>query len=144
MTTDTQRDPLTILTEWEQAETQLQHFKALELKLRNEYVAVATDPNKLTGTQNIDLPNGYKATVVKKQNYNVNQQMVNDALDKMENISEEGKLLAERLIKWKAELSKTEYDKLPNQYKVIIDTCITVTPGTPSLEIKAPKTEAKL
>jgi len=133
-----------VLQQWEEANTQLQHFKSLELKLRNEYVALASDANKKIGTENIELGNGYKAKIVKKQNYNVNQNTVNAALDKMENISEEGKLLAERLIKWKAELSKTEYDQLPSQFKVIIDEVITITDGTPSLEIVSPKTEKRL
>jgi hypothetical protein len=138
------RDPIQVLTEWELAKVQMEQSKQLEVRLRNEYVALVSDPNKVTGTENIQLAAGYKAKIVKKQNHNVNQDTVNTALDKIENDSAEGKLLADRLIKWKAELSKTEYDQLPPKYKAMIDDCITVTPGTPTLEIVAPKTQGKL
>lgn len=134
-----------LLARWEKASTQLQKFKTEEMELRNEFVKFACDSNKKTGTENIDLSNGYKAKVVKKINYNVNQENVNLALDQIENIGgEAGKLIAERLIKWKAELSKTEYDLLDPKYKLIIDQVITTSDGTPSLEIIAPKSKKVL
>ncbi len=134
-----------LLARWEKASTQLQKFKTEEMELRNEFVKFACDSNKKTGTENIELSNGYKAKVVKKINYNVKQDEVNAALDKIENIGgEAGKLIVERLIKWKAELSKTEYDLLDPKYKVIIDEVITTSDGTPSLEIITPKSKKVL
>ena len=132
-----------ILQEWEVAATQLAILKADELRLRNEYVKLVSNPTKESGTENIELGAGYKAKIVKKQNYNVNQDTVNVALDKMENDSPEGKVYADQVIKWKAELSKTQYDLMPEKYRKMIDACITITPGTPSLEIVAPATKAK-
>ena len=132
-----------ILQEWEVAATQLAALKADEQRLRLEYIKLVSNPTKETGTENIELGNGYKAKIVKKLNYNVNQDTVNTALDRMENDSPEGKVFADLAIKWKAELSKTQYDLMPEKYRKMIDECITVRPGLPSLEIVAPPTKAK-
>lgn len=102
-------------------------------------------PNKKSGTERIELANGYEAKAVKKVNYNLNQDLVNDCLDAIENIGgAEGKIIAERLVKWKADLSMTEYKLLDPKYKVLIDKAITTTDGAPSLEIVAPKNTKKL
>lgn len=144
MTEQSKYTPEQILGQWEKAKTEMAKWKDLEMQCRVAYIEMVSDANKLTGTENIELQNGYKAKIVKKQNYNVNQDTVNDALDQIENTGEAGKLIAERLIKWKAELSKTEYDQLSDAHKKIIDNVITVTPGTPTLEIVAPKSKKQL
>lgn len=136
--------PEQVLTQWEKAKTEAAKWKDIENQLRVHYVEMVSNPNKLEGTENIELQNGYKAKIVKKQNRNVDQEKVNDALDQIENTGEAGKLIAERLIKWKADLSKTEYDLLSDAHRKIIDTVITVTPGTPTLEIVAPKSKRQL
>jgi hypothetical protein len=47
-----------------------------------------------------------------------------------------------KLIKWKPELAKTEYNKLTTEEKQIFDRCLVVKPGSPQLDIKIPKTPA--
>lgn len=144
MTVQTNPTPEQILAQWEKAKTEAAKFKELENQLRIAYVEAVSNPKKLAGTENIELGNGYKAKIVKKQNYNVNQDDVNKALDAIENSGPEGKFVSERLIKWKAELSKTEYDALSETHKKMIDEVLTVTPGTPTLEIVAPKSKKQL
>lgn len=45
----------------------------------------------------------------------------------------------DKLIKWKPELAKAEYNKLSTEEKQILDRCLVVKPGMPGLEIKIPK-----
>lgn len=132
-----------LLKKWEASKLQLETAKANEMDQRKAFVAFAFDPDKQSGTERIELENGYQAKAVKKLNYNVNQDTVNDALDKIENLDAQGKFIAERLIKWKAELSLTEYNQLEAKYKVIIDQVISTSEGAPSLEIVAPKNQKK-
>lgn len=128
-----------VLEQWESAKQSLEAAKIAEMDLRKTFVKFAFNTETLTGTERIDLANGYQAKAVKKLNYNVDQEKVNDALDKIENMDAEGKFIAERLIKWKADLSITEYKALPDKYKAIIDTVVTTSEGAPALEIIAPK-----
>lgn len=127
-----------ILKQWEDTKVTLETAKAAEMELRKTVMEFCFDPEKTTGTETIELANGYKLKCVKKINYNVDQEMVNEALDKIENLDSEGKFIVERVIKWKADLSLTEYKGLPDRYKAIIDTAITTSEGAPTLTIVAP------
>lgn len=141
------------LTAWERAKAALDAAKEAEMKLRKLYVALASDPTKQKGTENIVLGNGYKAKVVKKINFGwikgpddkVDVEAIHDAQDKIEAMGNEGAFLADRLFKWSCELSVSEYNKLepgnPTHAKIKaeLDAVIVTTEGAPTLEIVAPK-----
>lgn len=133
-----------LLEKWETSKTEMAAAQATEMDLRKQFVKFAFDPEKKSGTERIELANGYEAKAVKKVNYSVNQETVNSALDKIEALGPEGKFIAERLIKWKADLSLTEYKGLAPQYKVLIDEAVTTTDGAPTLEIIEPKSKKKM
>lgn len=132
---------------WEKAKATLDKAKEAEMALRKEYVALASDPTKEKGTENILLENGYKAKVVKKINYgfikdadgNTDWEAVMNAQDAIEKLGNEGAFIAERLFKWSADLSVSEYNKLDPKYKAIADKVIVTSEGSPTLEIVAPK-----
>jgi hypothetical protein len=128
-----------LLAQWEDSKSVLEVAKAAEMEQRKKVVSFAFDPNKEKGTERIPLENGYELKAVKKINYNVNQETVNNVLDKFESVSPENKFVAERLIKWEAALSVSEYNNLTEAQKKIIDECITTSDGAPTLEIVAPK-----
>jgi len=128
-----------LLEQWEQSKVALELAKDFEMSHRKAIVLFAFDPEKNSGTENVELANGYKLKSVKKLNYNVDQANVNAALDKIEAFGEKGKVIAERLIKWKADLSLSEYKTLSEEYKAIIDEVITISEGSPTLEIVKPK-----
>lgn len=128
-----------LLEQWECSKIALEIAKNNEMDLRKRVVDFAFDPEKKKGTENIELENGYKAKAVKKINYKVNQDTINSVLDRIENLGAEGKFIAERVIKWTADLSVSEYNDLDPKYKVILDEAITTTEGAPTLEIVAPK-----
>lgn len=120
--------------------------KDAEAALRREVLAEAFqfDPEALReGTENFELGNGYKLKAVFKISRNLNNE--NDAVDKVlskiEKAGAEGQFIAERLVKWKPELAVSEYKKLPEKFKKMIDEVVTSKEATPSLELVAPKSK---
>jgi hypothetical protein len=131
---------------WEAAVKALAAAKDAEAALRHEVLAEAFqfDPEALReGTENFELGNGYKLKAVFKISRNLNNE--NDAVDKVlskiEKAGAEGQFIAERLVKWKPELSVSEYKKLPEKFKKMIDEVVTSKEAAPSLELVAPKSK---
>lgn len=136
-----------LLIAWQEAEKQLEFFKAKEMELRKACVALLGDPNKKKGTENIELGNGYKAKIVKTERFGfikgsdnkTNREAIEQALQKIEAYGPAGELIAERLVAWKPELSVSEYNKLPDDMKAIIDEVLITSEGSPTFEIIEPK-----
>jgi hypothetical protein len=136
-----------ILTKWQKAKEALDIAKEFEIKVRTDAVHFAFDPTKQKGTERIELGNGYQAKAVKKINYGwikdsddkINKDAIETALNKIEDTGPAGELIAARLVKWTPDLSLTEYNQLPQEFKSIIDEVIVTTEGTPTLEIIEPK-----
>ena len=131
---------------WEQAVKALAAAKDAEAALRKEVLAeaFAFDPEALReGTENFELGNGYKLKAVFKISRNLNNE--NEAVDKVlvkiEKTGPEGVFIAERLVKWKPELSLTEYKKLPEKFKKLFDEVVISKEATPTLELVAPKSK---
>lgn len=131
------------ILQWTESAKKLAEAKEIELALRNEVIALNFEGHKESGTENVELGNGYKLKAVFKLNYRLNNtdDAVDKALSKLEKAGTEGAFIAERLVKWKPELSVTEYGKLDPKFKKIIDEVITTSPGTPSLELVEPKSK---
>jgi hypothetical protein len=147
---DALNDPLTKLTAWNAVSVELDRLKLLETHMRKAAVSIYF-PTGSEGTQNYDLGNGYKLKVVKKLNYKfAGNELVDKALDAIAKLGNdgEGKFIAERLVKFDPRLSATEYKaldpKIPAHKKIkdAIDAVLTITEGTPSLEVVAPKAGA--
>lgn len=141
------KTPQAILTEWQKASEQLERAKAVELKLRAEVVeAFPFDHNKVAGTQYTPLANGWRLKLVTKQNYNLAdaEGQTDAALAAIERSgrpedASANKLIAERLVKWKPQLSLKEYELLSSEHRAMLSNCLTITPGAPSLELVEPK-----
>jgi hypothetical protein len=137
-----------LLLSWEESKKALEVAKEKEMEQRKAVVAFAFDPNKESGTERIELGNGYQAKAVKKVNYGfvktedgkLNKAAIDKALAKIEKVGGTvGELIAERLVKWTPDLSLTEYKQLDEKFKKIIDEVIVTSEGAPTLEIIAPK-----
>ncbi len=129
---------------WEAAVKALAAAKDAEAALRKEVLAeaFAFDPEALReGTENFELGNGYKLKAVFKISRNLNNEneAVDKVLSKIEKTGPEGAFIAERLVKWKPELSISEYKKLPEKFKKLFDEVVTSKEAMPSLEVVAPK-----
>ena len=131
---------------WEVAVEALAGAKHAEAALRKEVLAeaFAFDPEALReGTENFELGNGYKLKAVFKISRNLNNEneAVDKVLSKIEKTGPEGQFVAERLVKWKPELSVSEYKKLPEKFKKLFDEVVTSKEAMPSLELVAPKSK---
>ena len=58
-----------LLLAWEESKKALEIAKEKEMEQRKAVVAFAFDPNKESGTERIELGNGYQAKAVKKVSY---------------------------------------------------------------------------
>jgi hypothetical protein len=131
-----------LLLKWEEAGKALAQAKETEMNLRASVIEAFYPTHKASGTENVELGNGFKLKAVFKQNYRLAAiEQVNEVLEKIEKINSEGKFVAERIVRWKPELDKKEYDNLGPTFKTIIDTVLIVSPATPALEIVEPKTK---
>ena len=142
-TKTTKRDEL--ILKWNEAQKTLAEAKAIEMELRYEVTATCFPVEAdFEGTENVDLGEGWKLKSV----FKLNRRLANSkgetdkALTKIEKLGADGEFVAERLVKWKPELSLSEYKKLPNNMRKIIDDVITATPGSPSLSLIEPKVKA--
>ena len=131
---------------WEESVKALAAAKEAEAALRKEVLAeaFAFDPEALReGTENFELGNGYKLKAVFKISRNLNNEneAVDKVLSKIEKTGPEGAFIAERLVKWKPELSVSEYKKLPEKFKKLFDEVVTSKEAMPSLELVAPKSK---
>jgi len=144
MNTTVNQDAL--IVQWQEAAKTLAAAKETESALRAEVLknAFAFDPEALReGTENIELGAGYKLKAVFKINRSFvgGQEAVEKALQKIEKTGPEGEFIAERLVKWKPELSITEYKTLPDKFRKVIDEIVTSKEATPALELVAPKSK---
>lgn len=133
------------IMEWQNSVKALAAAKEQEAELRKKVLSECFDyeEDDREGTQNVELGNGYKLKAVFKLSRRLDNKdnAVDDALSKMEASGAEGEFLAERIVKWKPELALSEYKKLPDKFKELIDTLITAKPGTPSLSLVEPKSK---
>lgn len=133
------------IQQWRTAKLIAAQAAAHELELRKALFATMF-PNAHEGMNTVPLGNGWELKGDYKFNYNLDRKAIDGVLDKIEALGERGKLIAERLVKFSPELSLTEYRKISgtdatDQDKVIaslINTVLTVKPGTPALEVKEP------
>lgn len=146
--------------DWTEAKEALTEAKEKEMSARLTLTS-SCFPTPKKGTQRYPLEGGYNVKLAFGWNYSLGvkgkisdqgtEVSVYDQVVALERdiaaLGPEGSLLVERLIKWKPELSVTEYEALSRdtaseaevRAKALIDELLTVTPKSPTLEIEAPK-----
>lgn len=126
------------LNEWWLTTQELKVVKAAESILRKDVFEKAF-PNPVEGTNKLNLGSGW----VLKATYGMNRKVIPDVL--FENTEQLINLEVpiDMLIRYKPEISVTIYKLLTESQKHIFDQCITVTPGSPSLEVVMPKAGKK-
>ena len=135
------------LATWDAAKDTLQRAKESEMEARKAVQAFAFGGIAKEGMNNQPLANGYTLKFGKKLNYNLSasNEAIDVAEDKAAKVGNRGTFLFERIVIWKPEFSKSEYNKLDaadptdKAVKELIDGLLTITEATGSLEIKEPK-----
>lgn len=140
----TERDAL--IMAHKQAVIELEAVKAKEMALRKK-LAETYFPNAKEGVNNLELGNGYKLKFTRKLNYRLaGKDDVDAALDDIEKLGNEGSFIGERLVRWKPDLSVSEYKRLlksgegiDNSIKHIIGRVLTISDAAPTIELVEPK-----
>lgn len=142
---------------WRNSKLRLDYEKAIEMEWRKA-VAMRFFPNPEKGTQRHELTGpaqGYTLKLVHKLDYKLPPQKENEKIDAVEDAicktGNEGAFIVDRLIKWSAELSVSEYNTLCENaekgsgdaiaIKKLIDSILTVKPASPTLELEPPKSK---
>jgi len=136
-TVEAKRD--TAIMKWSTAQSQLAYWKEVEAAARIEVLTLCYETPPDSGTVNYDLGKGFGLKAVFKENYKLDEKKLDGALDRIEKMGEAGELIVNRVIRWKPELSKTEYEAMPEAMRAILDEVVTISPGTPSLSLMTPK-----
>lgn len=135
---NTKRDAL--ILNWQESQKALAKAKEAESLARQEVIALFDAAPDASGTKNIDLGSGYTLKAVFKLNHKINGDVVK-MLEKIEKSGDEGKFIAERLVKFEPKLALTEYKNLPDKLRKIADEFIVTTPALPSVELVEPKSK---
>lgn len=143
---DISANPATIkanlLEAWKTANDKARAAVMIERDLRLQVIeAFSTETNEMaSGIENIDIGYGFDLKIQHKLDYKLDNandcEALDKALDAIETSMEGGKIIAERLVKWKPELSVSEYKLLGNEQRAMIDKVLTIKPASKSLEIK--------
>lgn len=137
-----------LLADWKAASTQLKILKADETALRAQVIeafSTETDPQK-SGVENVDVGWGYTLKIEHKLDYKLDTSDKLNPNDKVAKVLLEiergmpgGNIIADRLVKWKPEVSVTEYKLLSPENKTRIDKVLTIKPASKSVELVEPK-----
>lgn len=138
-----------LLMLWDSKKKAIEIAKEEEMDLR-KYIVGRAFPKKEEGTNKIDLGQGYQLKSVIKYNYKCDDNdKVENGLNKLAALGNEGSFIAERLVTWTPAFKLTEYrqlqedkekgSKFADEALKIITTFITITDAAPTLEIVEPK-----
>lgn len=138
-----------VLLLWQKSKEWLDKYKSLEMDLRKIAVKLTvTEPKE--GMNTVELGNGYQAKVQIKYNYKLGaNDVVENCLNEISSIGNEGAFIADRLVSWTPNFLLTEYRQLQEEatkgnetaQKIlkVTEKMLTITEAAPTLEIKEPK-----
>lgn len=131
------------LVTWFKLKAKLAKIKGEEAMLRSR-IFKHYFPAPTEGTKDNKVPLNDGTGAILQADYVINRTVDEQQLEALkEAMFAEGSNLPQldltKLVKWKPELAKTEYNKLTDAEKQIFDRCLVVKPGSPQMEIKIPK-----
>jgi hypothetical protein len=140
-----------LLMLWQKRKDAIETAKSDEMELR-KYIVGRAFPQKQEGMNNKELGQGYVLKASVKYNYNLaDNDTVEDCLNKISALGNQGSFIADRLVGWTPAFKLTEYRKLCEEKdngdqaaaKIlnIVNEMLTISEAAPTLEIKAPKSK---
>lgn len=129
-------EPIKLCQEWYAIQAEVRALQARERELRDQIAReiFALPASVREGTHATEI-GGVKLKLTMRQNYSLNKTELESALTAIERHGADGQLLAERLVKFKPELSVSEYKKAPDWARDLLSPALTIKPGMPTLEI---------
>jgi len=131
------------LKTWYALKQELDRVKSAEAMLRSR-IFKHYFPTPTEGTKDNKVPLNDGTGAIIQGDYVVNRNVDEAQLDGLRAaMFAEGSNLPQldltKLIRWKPELAKSEYNKLSDEERQVFDRCLVIKPGMPGLEIKIPK-----
>lgn len=133
-----------VLADWNASKVALANLTLQERELRKMVVDIFSDaqafPEMASGTESIDIGFGHDLKITHKLDYKLDNandcEELHKVLREIETSMEGGHIIAERIVKWKPELSVSEYKLLSPENKARLDRVLTIKPASKSVEIK--------
>jgi hypothetical protein len=131
------------LKKWYKLQEELAQVKAAEAMLRSR-IAKHFFPKPVEGSAENKYPLNDGTGAILQMDHTINRKVLEPELDAYrESLKVEGsnvlKLPLNKLIKWKPELSKSEYNKLTAEERKVCDSFLNIKDGAPQLKIVIPK-----
>lgn len=119
------------LDEWARLNKELKAIKDKEMLLRKKIFSCCfKDP--VEGTNTFNLADGWAI----KGKYVLNRKpdiaLINNRANDLRTVYG---INLDQLIKWSPELALSEYRKLTDEQRKVVDDCLTITEGSPSIEV---------
>lgn len=138
-----------LLLEWQKKKDAIEKAKEEEMELR-KYIVKREFPKPEEGMNTKDLGEGYQLKAGVKFNYKLaDNDVVEDCLNHIAALGNEGPFIADRLVGWTPSFKLTEYRLLceakdkgeERAIKIldIIEKMLTISEAAPTLEIKEPR-----
>lgn len=113
----------------------LELLKENEMKLRKEVFDLVSKKGEITkGTNNIALPDGWALKVVAKESVSVEESVLPAVRVKMREAG-----ITEDVFKFKPSLVASEFSRLTDMQKAIVNEALVTKPSAPEVKIIAPK-----
>ncbi len=145
------------LASWYQKSAALKDLRAEEMELRNKVIQYFFPNGLKEGTNDCEMPEGWKlkvtGVITRKVNVETIPAITQELMQAQEHLPEEEQVDISEFIKYKPELSITPYRKLIESIKItsgatqdhykkllsIFDQVLTITDGSPQVELTEPK-----
>lgn len=121
------------IARWKEADTNQKAWRELELTLRAELVGELFPRKDVTGTENHELPAGWKLSVTKGIDYKLNADKTEAVLKGFDDST------AALLVHWEPKLSVANYKKLSEADQAKFAGVLTTKPSSPQLKLVEPK-----
>lgn len=128
------------LEEWRSAKADADAVKSIvakEQKLRKEiFELFFPEPNE--GTNTLELPEGWKLKGVYKLTRNIDDSALSTVMGMLRDVG----VNPDTLVQWKPSLKLATYKELTAEQRNLMDDAIICKPGSPTIELVAPKEKA--
>lgn len=125
---------MSALKEWTEAKREAEYWKLKEMELRLRLFGAAFVA-PVEGTNKAALPHDWIFKATHKINRTIDKAALPAAREQLREIN----VNPDELVKYEPDLVVSAYKRLSDQARTIFDTCLTIKPGAPTLELIAPK-----
>lgn len=128
--TMTNEEAFALLNDWYAKQQQLAELKVTEILMRKQ-LAKFYFPAAVEGTNRLPLGGGFDLIVQQP----INRKVDEASLDSLAQKLRKAKVKVDELFPYKPSLSVSQYRELTPEQKLLVDQCLTIEEGTPSMEI---------